>query len=166
MGVDGWIHKFGTFVPNKSCYYFEGFPKMMLKQFLIEQSGVSGALVQGAGGETSLQFWPKRTASGSILAIPSSSSRSPLTSSSYWSSHQPDTVSVSKFTDRFRLSFCLSPLLAFGFWNWNFWLPCYITLEEWLRHKSISHTRRLDPHCGSHSHSHMSPKLLFTNIFL
>ena len=29
---------------------------MMLKQFLIEQSGVSGALVQGAGGETSLQF--------------------------------------------------------------------------------------------------------------
>ena len=56
MGVDGWIHKFGTFVPNKSCYYFEGFPKMMLKQFLIEQSGVSGALVQGAGGETSLQF--------------------------------------------------------------------------------------------------------------
>ena len=56
MGGDGWIHKFGTFVPNKSCYYFEGFPKMMLKQFLIEQSGVSGALVQGAGGETSLQF--------------------------------------------------------------------------------------------------------------
>ena len=56
MGVDGWIHKFGTFVPNKSRYYFEVFPKMMLKQFLIEQSGLSGALVQGAGGETSLQF--------------------------------------------------------------------------------------------------------------
>ena len=58
MGVDGWIHKFGTFVPNKSCYYFEGFPKMMLKQFLIEQSGVSGALVPGGRGGTNIQVSP------------------------------------------------------------------------------------------------------------